>query len=554
MRACVVFFFSLSLFLPTCNDRNPLECLGQGGRDPLSETLEKGLFAEDNFYSDEVEHAFWNDELQATADAYDADVCAFSAYSDEAFPYTPCEEDADCGLRCSGTPYGSCGGDNDCAAGQTCKAISCASRQLPHYNNVCGSPWGHSKGALAFEKDATGFLLQATTPNWPDPSQGSSYAPLGCQLDDNTVFSQSFMGLTMGAEDFKDLAPVLNASRLCSTGSLSCRNGSAGHMMYGYNCTSEQTRGAAWSILDEAFSGASTTGLHSVYLDVPLGGGSSSSSSSSGGGGGGAAEKEKSKKKEVATARRTPRLATPGAVRDRATTESDSSSSGSVVTVLSHAQEDAVPPWLLVAALLGVDLGVANWWEYNYGQASICSGDDYSLATNHMCLTSTTLGLTLGEDGGAAQSVENAIAASFSINGTDLAWGLWGDLSGKINSHAKYGVAAVPTQNSSGIAGNTWVVSGDENNQGFSCSKECSSSQNGRGGLFFALKEPELHASLYDALKMVCACNRYSKTDSVSRFCYFGCYWKQKDDWMKKEPTYNQLSSFWDVNQKAWIP
>ena len=95
----VWFFFFLSLFLPTCNDRNPLECLGQGGRDPLSETLEKGLFAEDNFYSDEVEHAFWNDELQATADAYDADVCAFSAYSDEAFPFSCTRSATSCSAR-----------------------------------------------------------------------------------------------------------------------------------------------------------------------------------------------------------------------------------------------------------------------------------------------------------------------------------------------------------------------------------------------------------------------------------------------------------------------
>lgn len=50
-----------------------LECLGQGGRDPLSETLAKGLYADGaaNLNSASVEWAFWNDEFQATANSYD---------------------------------------------------------------------------------------------------------------------------------------------------------------------------------------------------------------------------------------------------------------------------------------------------------------------------------------------------------------------------------------------------------------------------------------------------------------------------------------------------
>lgn len=45
----------------------------------------------------------------------------------------------------------------------------------------------------------------------------------------------------------------------------------------------------------------------------------------------------------------------------------------------------------------------------------------------------------------------------------------------------------------------------------------------GRGGLALAVKDATLHQGLYDMLKIVCACNTFSA--SVSRFCYFGCYW-----------------------------
>ena len=158
---------------------------------------------------------------------------------------------------------------------------------------------------MAFEEDAQGFLLQVTTPNWPDPSTAETFAPLGCQLDDNTYLSQSFTGLTLSAETFAAAAPALEASRLCSTGTPSCANGTAGHLL-DYTCTSEQTRGAAWGILDTAFAGTPTTGTPSQAVALETVGG------------------------------------TP-------------------VRLFSHAKDDTVPPWLWVAAGLGVDLGVANW-------------------------------------------------------------------------------------------------------------------------------------------------------------------------------------------------
>jgi hypothetical protein len=47
---------------------------------------------------------------------------------------------------------------------------------------------------MCFEENSTGYWLQVTTPNWPDPSTKDKFAPLGCQLDNNTFLGQSFMG------------------------------------------------------------------------------------------------------------------------------------------------------------------------------------------------------------------------------------------------------------------------------------------------------------------------------------------------------------------------
>lgn len=75
--------------------------------------------------------AFWNDEFQATSSSYAADVCSYSAYSDESLPYTFCSSDNDCGQRCSSSPYAPCddlGDDDPICGGSTCKQISCTAK------------------------------------------------------------------------------------------------------------------------------------------------------------------------------------------------------------------------------------------------------------------------------------------------------------------------------------------------------------------------------------------------------------------------------------------
>lgn len=78
--------------------------------------------------------------------------------------------------------------------------------------NNCGSPWGHSKGMLAWNNDGEGFVMQVSTPSWPEA--GSANFPrksdgnsLGCVKDNNVTFSQHFFALRLSKDD---LALVLN--------------------------------------------------------------------------------------------------------------------------------------------------------------------------------------------------------------------------------------------------------------------------------------------------------------------------------------------------------
>lgn len=77
----------------------------------------------------------------------------------------------------------------------------------------CASPWGHSKGLLAWNEAGEGFVLQVTTPSWP--AAGSSRNPrktdgntLGCVADDDVEVSQHFFSLRL---DRGDVLAVLKA-------------------------------------------------------------------------------------------------------------------------------------------------------------------------------------------------------------------------------------------------------------------------------------------------------------------------------------------------------
>jgi Deoxyribonuclease II len=82
----------------------------------------------------------------------------------------------------------------------------------------CGSPWGHSKGLVAWDDTGNGFIVQVTTPSWP--ASGSAEFPrktdgntLGCVMDDNVQVSQHFFALRLNSDDLvKVLKALQNAS------------------------------------------------------------------------------------------------------------------------------------------------------------------------------------------------------------------------------------------------------------------------------------------------------------------------------------------------------
>jgi hypothetical protein len=82
----------------------------------------------------------------------------------------------------------------------------------------CASPWGHSKGTLAWDDDGNGVVLHVSTPSWlgsasanhPRKSDGNS---LGCVKDDNVKVSQHFFALKLNkAEVVMVLKALQNAS------------------------------------------------------------------------------------------------------------------------------------------------------------------------------------------------------------------------------------------------------------------------------------------------------------------------------------------------------
>ena len=501
-----------------------LGCLGQGGQDPLSTTLRQMNGLRDKA---DVEWSYWNDQYEGLSDSHFGEICSYSAYSNESLPYRPCStetESSGCGMRCGhkASAYRQCSTDGDCAAGDTCKQIQCEQRVLPHWGNVCGAPFAHAKGTLMFRKGSTGFYLQATTPNFPDPSLTAHVGTpgLGCQLVDNTKFAQSFLGMTLDSTTFRSvLGPALKAARLCSTGTNSCERGKAGHVG-NWACTSEHTRGQSWSMLDDAFSGNSTAGQVSTSITVHT-----------------AAAAARAEEEAAA------RVIDVGAMSAGSVAAGEEGRGGGKVAgevigeaihLVVKAEGDQVPPWLLVASSMGTDLAVSSWLEEGYGGPSICKGDDYSRATRKGCLVDSNVSLRLRPSGGAAFSVENALAASVSIGAHERAWGLWGDLRLAITSHAKFGVGS----------SSPWFVSGDMNQQGWPCSKDCDGSQLGRGGTFLGIYDAELHASVAKHLRLVCACDTASM--GTLRFCNFGCFRKPRSPWEKTPGQPKQDTSPWD--------
>jgi hypothetical protein len=82
----------------------------------------------------------------------------------------------------------------------------------------CGSPWGHSKGILAWNEDGDGLVIQVTTPAWPGFAskrfQREAGNTLGCIKKPNNIQNaQHFFALKLSREG---VVSVINALKNAS--------------------------------------------------------------------------------------------------------------------------------------------------------------------------------------------------------------------------------------------------------------------------------------------------------------------------------------------------
>jgi len=265
----------------------------------------------------------------------------------------------------------------------------------------CGSPWGHSKGMVAWNDGGDGFVLQVSTPSWP--AAGSHSHPrqsdgntLGCVADNDVLVSQHFFALKLTKVDLiKVLQALGNASVVTDPGNLQIvSNGGPAEVQ---------------TLVGKLGKRSTSTTATMVTL-----------------------------------------------------------SSG--VRLISKPSAVHVPPWQLVSAELGgVPLRAATWWA----NPKIPT----TTGSTHIDCWDTQLG--------TAGAVEIATSGRWETKSL----GLIGTASASGN-HAKIGVS---TDSSSDLA-----IFGDLNQQGAISgpADNCKRSQNGRGGLFYVVKDHGLATSV----------------------------------------------------------
>jgi hypothetical protein len=263
----------------------------------------------------------------------------------------------------------------------------------------CGSPWGHSKGMVAWNDAGEGLVMQVSTPSWP--AAGSPKFPrksdgntLGCVKDNDVQVSQHFFALRLNKDDLVSVLQGLsNASVVTDPGN------------------SQIVSNGGPPDVQQLVSKLGVKSSSTTYTSTTL-------------------------------------------------------STG--VQLISKPSSLHVPPWQMVSAVLGgVSLRTATWWA----SPEIYSTD----ATTPVSCWSPSL-----KTPGAVQ-----IATTGTWGGKTF--GLTGGLGTNFN-HAKLGVST------SGAS--QYAIFGDMNQQGALSGTDCSSSQNGRGGLFYVLIDPQLSASL----------------------------------------------------------
>jgi len=141
------------------------------------------------------------------------------------------------------------------------------------------------------------------------------------------------------------------------------------------------------------------------------------------------------------------------------------------VTLISKPSHLNVPPWQMVSALLGGEpLRAATWY-----------------ARPEIPTTTTSAKPGCWDDSlGTPGPVENATSGTWDGNPIGLE-----GIPDPDGNHAKIGVST---------GTHTYAIFGDMNQQG-ALSGKCKSSQNGRGGLFYVVNQPQLFQSVRDLIK-----------------------------------------------------
>lgn len=378
----------------------------------------------------------------------------------------------------------------------------------------------HAKGAIAFNTGSnSGMYLQTSTPNYPDPSDVQNrrdpFIPLGCQQDNNLKFAQHMLSLSMTMEELNDkLGKNLQAARLCS-----------GNFYQGLRATL-----ASDNFYRDAVNSSRSSmmkNLYSALLDPQLA----------------VMDQPEPVSLRIQTS---PLHQQDGTENSPLVINSDAAT----VTATIKSARTAVPPWTLVARALDSDLSVATWWDESFGTPNICAGDSFNNTRESFCLDDAAHHSMLNANGSARFNIENLIEATWTLpNSTKLRWHLIGGVTD--GNHGKWGVVTPRVANSKVPPFSTFA---DMNMEGFPCSSTCTGSQNGRGGSFFSIPQPELYESLvHSIIAKACRCvppkAAAGDTSFTSlRMCHFGC-WSQVEAHYKTSDLpvmSDHAASFWN--------
>jgi Deoxyribonuclease II len=142
------------------------------------------------------------------------------------------------------------------------------------------------------------------------------------------------------------------------------------------------------------------------------------------------------------------------------------------VRLISKPSKLQVPPWQMVSAVLGgLSLRAATWW-----------------AAPKIYTTTATTDVTCWDD---SLNKPGPVEIATTGHWAGKTFGLTGG-SGPNFNHAKIGVTTSGEEHE--------VIFGDMNQQGAASGPRCSSSQNGRGGLFYVIDNGELFASVSELI------------------------------------------------------